>query len=45
MNNVTVNSARNFIPKKLYGMKKRSIKNKMKKIFQKYEDKIEEIAA
>ena len=31
MNNVTVNSARNFIPKKLYGMKKRSIKNKMKK--------------
>jgi len=31
MSNVTKSSARNFIPKKLYGMKKRSIKNKMKK--------------
>ena len=29
--NVTVSSARNFIPKRLYGMRKRSIKAKLKR--------------
>ncbi len=29
--NVTVNSAKNFIPKKLFRMKKRSIKQRLKK--------------
>jgi len=28
--NVTVSSARNFIPKRLYGMKKKSVKQKLK---------------
>jgi hypothetical protein len=28
--NVTVSSARNFIPKRLYGMRKKSIKQKLK---------------
>jgi len=28
--NVTVSSARNFIPKRLYGMRKKSIKSKLK---------------
>ena len=28
--NVTVSSARNFIPKRLYGMRKKSIKQKIK---------------
>jgi hypothetical protein len=30
MSNVTVSSARNFIPKRLYGMRKKSIKQKLK---------------
>jgi|TARA_R100000231_G_scaffold2051_1_gene3577 hypothetical protein len=32
MSNVTKSSARNFIPKKLFGMKKKSIKQKLKRI-------------
>ena len=31
MSNVTTSTARNFIPKKLFGMKKKSIKQKLKK--------------
>jgi len=32
MSNVTTSTARNFIPKKLFGMKKKSIKQKLKRI-------------
>mgnify|MGYP003110271197 CR=1 FL=1 len=30
MSNVTTSTARNFIPKRLFGMRKKSIKQKMK---------------
>jgi len=31
MSNVTTSTAKNFIPKKLFGIKKKSIKQKLKK--------------